>query len=257
MSFLSSHASCPSCGGGHRGRPFCIYPNGYHCFSCGYSKNADRSFSYQDTRPSIPEQPECEWEPTRFSLENRQWLMKYYIEDELIRKYRIGQTAQGALLFPYIVGGIVVCYQTRLNGVTRRIQSFGAKAPALFLGGNDTLVIVEDFLSAIRIAEHADSVCLWGTKAPFLSLQEWASQYAIILVWLDNDAAKETNSGQIAANKICKTLNSVLSFNNRKYGFGGRAKVIVKNIITDNDPKEFSPSEIKQIIGAEIDYNRK
>ena len=40
----------------------------------------------------------------------------------------------------------------------------------------------------------------------------------------------------------------------KKYGFGGRVKVSVKNIVTTGDPKTYSPSEIKQILGEHNAY---
>lgn len=251
MTYISSSSDCPRCGSEHKGKPFCIYPNGYHCFSCGLSKNADRSFIIRDIHPNIPKFPKCLWEPSAFTLSNRAWLLKYFVDDSDIRKYHIGQTEDGALLFPYIDNKEVVCYQTRLNLTSRIIKSYGEKTPALYSIGAKTLVIVEDFISAIRIAEHTDSVCLWGTKAPFLSLKEWCRKYSNILVWLDNDESKKTNSGQIAAEKICKTLKSILSFNNRKWGFGGAPEVTIRNIVTKEDPKCHTNSEIKEIIGAQ------
>lgn len=255
MTYISSHKECPNCGGEHKGKPFCTYPNGYHCFSCGFSKNADRSFLIREIQPTVPEFPDSIWNPNAFSLQNLAWLLEYYVSDSEIRKFRIGETLDGALIFPYIVGNQVICYQTRLNSTPRRIQSYGAKVPALFSNQESrTLVIVEDFISAIRVAEQTDAVCLWGTKAPFLSLQEWIKKYDSIVVWLDNDNSKETNSGQIAAKKICETLERILYFRNRKRGFGGGDQKEIKNLATEMDPKCYSNNELKNILQLGVEY---
>lgn len=254
MTYLSSSAECVNCGSQHRGKPFCTYTNGVHCFSCGYTKSYDRSFTTRDIQgdtPRYPDIPNCNWEPSKFSIINLKWLSKYYVDDKIIRQFRIGETTNNGLVFPYIIGGSVVCYQTRWNVEPRLIVSRGAKVPAVFaVCESRTLVLVEDFISAIRVAEHCHSVCLWGTKAQYKDLQEWFNKYDNILVWLDNDSTKRTNSGQEAAKKICKTLNDVLSYNKRRYGFGLDREVTFSNIVTEHDPKMYSPSEIREIIGA-------
>lgn len=252
MTFLISSADCPSCGSSHKGKPFCTYVNGVHCFSCGYTKSYDRSFTpdrgIQARKANFPDA--C-FDPNNFSIANLKWLAKYYVDAPLIRKHLIAETYNKGLVFPYFRDGELICYQQRWNVEPRLIVSRGAKVPALFANRESrTLVIVEDFVSAIRCAEHAHSVCLWGTKAPWESLKTWLSEYDEILVWLDNDAHKETNSGQEAAKKICNTLQSILQSTNRRYGFGQQVVKRIRHEVTDCDPKFYSPSELKAIIGA-------
>jgi len=254
MTYLSSSKECPNCSDQHKGKPFCTYENGVHCFSCGYTKSYDHSFTFQNSRlhnPIRTEFPECITDPAKFSLVNLKWLAKYYVDAALIRKFRIAETKNGGLILPYFKDGELVCYQTRWNTEPRLIISSGSKVPALFsIQESRTLVIVEDFISAIRCAEHVDSVSLWGTKVSYEYLKLWFKQYDNILVWLDNDHTKKTNSGQIAANKICNNLNSILQSNNRRYGFGQQEAKRIKLVVTDCDPKAFSPSEIEDIING-------
>ena len=108
-----------------------------------------------------------------------------------------------------------------------------------------TVVLVEDYLSAVRVGQHYDTYCLWGTKCSYEFLKELFDSYETVLVWLDNDGTKETNSGQVAAQKICKMANSILSYKNRK-----RLTPLwaVKNVLTENDPKTFSDTEIREIL---------
>lgn len=254
MTFLTSSADCPSCSNQHKGKPFCTYENGVHCFSCGYTRSYDHGFTIQNGRnvnPMRTEFPNCITDPAKFSLVNLKWLTKYYVDATLIRKFRIAETKNGGLILPYYKDDALVCSQTRWNTEPRMIISHGAKVPALFaIRESRTLVIVEDFISAIRCAEHCHSVCLWGTKVSYDYLKLWFKQYDTILVWLDNDYTKQTNSGQIAANKICNMLNDILQSNNRRYGFGRVQEKTIRRVVTDCDPKAYSPSELNEAIGA-------
>lgn len=252
MTYLTSSAECPSCGSDHKGKPYCEYTNGVHCFSCGYTKTYDRSFTVGKTRRTTYMQfPTACFDYEKFSLVNKKWLAKYYVDGSKCSEFNIGETNNSGLILPYYDSLDLVCYQIRWNLEPRVIVSKGSKVPALFaIRESRTLCIVEDFISAIRVAEHCHSVCLWGTKAPFLSLKEWFNKYDRILVWLDNDNIKETNSGQEAANKICNSLYSMLSLYQMRYAFGEIGTKLIKNVVTSQDPKCYSPTELKEIIGA-------
>lgn len=252
MTFLTSSSDCPSCGSQHKGKPFCVYENGAHCFSCGYTKSYDHSYTMaRDVQIHRTSFPDACFDPAQFSITNLKWLAKYHVDAATIKKYLIAETRNGGLILPYFKDGQLMCYQTRWNVEPRLIVSRGSKIPALFtILESRTLVIVEDFISAIRLADHVHAVCLWGTKAPYLYLKMWFKQYDNILVCLDNDKDKKTNSGQEAAKKICNTLNSILQSNNKRYGFGQSDDKTIKLVVTDCDPKCYSPSELKQLIGA-------
>lgn len=252
MTYLSSSKECPNCSDQHKGKPFCTYENGVHCFSCGYTKSYDRSFTpNREIQAHKANFPDACFDPSKFSVSNLKWLAKYYVDAAVIRKYLIAETSNKGLVFPYFKDGQLICYQQRWNVEPRLIVSRGSKIPALFaVREPQTLVIVEDFISAIRCAEHAHSVCLWGTKASHNDLKKWFATYSTILVWLDNDMNKETNSGQEAAKKICNTLYSILHSNNKRYGFGNVGQKTIKLVVTDCDPKVYSPSELRHIIGA-------
>lgn len=253
MTYLSSSSECPKCGGNHKGKPFCAYENGYHCFSCGYTKTYDRTYSiFEQRKLSIPEFPDnsllkCKMDD--FTLINKLWLNKYYITKDDVIKYNIQEAPNGALIFCAVINGEVAHYQTRLNTTPRYITSKGQKVPAVSFTDSSTIVLVEDFVSHIRVGKYFDAACLWGTKASYTFLESLLS-YTKILVWLDNDAQKETNSGQIAAKKICNSLESILSYKNRRYGFGNINLPVVMNMVTDADPKYYSPSELEELLGV-------
>src|SRR4051812_35191659 len=103
MTYLSSSSECPQCGSGHKGKPFCIYEDGHHCFSCGHHKRGNRGFSIRESRISIPTLPKVTFNPEQFSLHNLTELAKWYITKEDLRSHHIGQSEDGGVVFPNIV----------------------------------------------------------------------------------------------------------------------------------------------------------
>ncbi len=249
MTYLSSDKACPSCGDNHKGKPFCTYENGVHCFSCGYTIKYDRSFAARENRPvEIPEIPDACFNPSKFSVNNLIWLNKYFITINDIYKYNIAESSDGALIFSNMENQQVTHYQLRYNTVPRVIRSHGKKIPSISSVGALTIVLVEDYISHIRVGRSFDTACLWGTKISYDWL-ETILHYENIVIWLDNDKDKEINSGQEAAKKICKMLNRVIQLKQGKFGFGGIRVPKVHIKITDNDPKCYSDSEIEEILG--------
>ena len=248
MTYLSNSAECPACGSDHKGKPYCTYENGVHCFSCGYTKSYDRTFSVSESRiQPIPDQPQAKSNPAEFSLHNLAWLNRYYVTSHEIKKHHIMEAQNGALIFCTIENNEIVHYQTRLNIPNRIILSYGTKIPARYSIGSSTVILVEDFISYVRLSEFSDVICLWGTKTSY-KLLESLLNYSKVLVWLDNDTTKQTNSGQEGAKIICKMFKHVIQCKEEKFGFGNLQLPDITNIITNCDPKCYSPSELKRIL---------
>lgn len=244
MKAISNARECPSCGGGHKTKPFCLYENGWFCFSCGYTKAADRGYSIQVRLPLIPEFPDACPDFSKFSLEAQLWLTKYNIDEKATKEYGIYYCNDNSLILTNNKEGEQLFYQKR-NMKERFITSYGTKRPHLLAGVGDLLVIVEDVISAIRVHQAGfSSICLWGTKLSYEDLCDWFKKYDKCLVWLDNDKEKQTNSGQEAAAKIIKMGTSVLK---NKYGFSIGSKEIV-NVVADEDPKCYSNTSIREFI---------
>lgn len=250
MKAIENSAECPQCGGGHKSKPFCVYENGFYCFSCGFSKSSDRSFTPpRNIHTDNPEFPECTNNPNDFTIEALKWLVGFHISPELIRKYQVHQALDGSLIYPQIdATGLITMYQQRWLGEQRKIITKGAKSPSFCSKGNETLIIVEDYLSFIRISDLDiyDVCCLWGTKLDWDSIKDVVNKYETIFVWLDNDCNKTVNSGQIAAEKLINSLEKAIVYRNRRRW---NYQQTVWNIATDHDPKFYCNSEIKQIIG--------
>ncbi len=128
----------------------------------------------------------------------------------------------------------------------RFITTYGQKVPKLLksLVHCNIIVIVEDFISAIRLHQNGYNViCLYGTKAPYSLIDQLFIAYDKVLVWLDNDVEKQTNSGQEAAKVI---LNLGADVVRKKYGFSDNKEIM--NIVTTDDPKIYTNSEIKNFV---------
>ena len=259
MKAISNSAICPNCGGGHKSKPFCLYANGWYCFACGYTKAADRSFTLNEKYPnrvlSYPEN--CTANLNDWPLNTRLWCYMYNLTDDVIKKHQILlHTPDNTLVFLNIKNNEVVGY-TRRDVVTREMKVYGQKDPMLlkslvaFDTSVKTLVIVEDFISAIRVSKLSDTVCLWGTKCPLQDLAEWFKNYDKILVWLDNDTKKETNSGQEAAKKILEMSQKCIQICDKKRGWTYNSKQAI-NIVTEKDPKCYYDIEIQQIVRSAL-----
>lgn len=250
MKALSNSPECPKCGSQHKSKPFCLYENGWYCFSCGYTKAADRSFSFHNRRIESPDWPDAISSYNDFPLSIKKWLLQYHIGGELCRKHNILSTEDESVIYVNLdEDNNVLFYQQRWPLKEQRaIQTKGSKCLNTFKTNRNTpIVLCEDFLSYVRIAEVCDVSCLWGTKIGLFHLKPLCQEYDTIITWLDNDQEKEINSGQVAADKIKEDVEYL--FNKQRYyrGFSAQKKKYI-NIVTELDPKWYTTSEIESII---------
>ena len=256
MKALENHKECPKCGNGHKSKPFCIYENGFHCFSCGFCKSADRSFLLQSKRTNVNVNLnayiQAESTPKNFTSKCLSWLYQYYLTDEQIYQYGIKcDTTDDSLLFPISETSYM---QRWINTKERKIRVFGEKSAILIHTKNTAkqslIVIVEDYISAIRIASQYNALCLFGTKLTSIDI---VKEYDTFVVWLDNDYIKNINSGQNAAKEIREKLNKIKNFNYYKRGFS-LTKINNFNIATDKDPKCYTNSQIVNFVEGVLNY---
>jgi hypothetical protein len=246
---ISTSKSCPHCGDDHKSKPFAVYEDGYHCFSCGKSKFAIRDFQ----RPKLMTSkslklPELTQNPSNFSLALLKWLNSYHVTDELVYKHGLAQTVDGSLLTPVISkeSGEVIMYQQRWFN-PRRIMTYGKKQEFIAYPNNvkynKTLVIVEDFISAIRVGELVDCFCMFGTSIPYDRLKSLVNIYDTIVIWADGD-----NPGQTASRKIMKSINRFIEMHKRYRSFDSLFNKNSCNILTTMDPKCYTKTQILTIL---------
>lgn len=234
---------CPYCRGGNDTPCFALYDNGYKCFSCGVFKNSDRS--YQETKILILSKNiqlgNVKFTPKLMPLDLRKWLMNFYISEELIKTYNIGYTDNSLV---YYINETT--WQQRFFP-DKKIKSKGINEQ-IFIASKDcttsTLVIVEDYISAIRVGEFCNCLCLWGTHLSRRTKEVILKTFNNFVIWLDGD-----EPGRRAAEKISQSLMSSIKTNMEDRAFAVRESRTVDIILTERDPKCHTNIEIKQILG--------
>jgi len=199
-----------------------------------------------------PDWPDAVHNYKEFPLAVKKYLMSYGIGEDLCRKRSVLSCRDNSVIYVNCdKDGTLLSYQRRWVE-TRRFETRGEKMPTLLNEAETSyVVIVEDYASAIRISEDHDVVCLWGTKMPDSWVKLVSNIYDRVFVWLDNDADKDTNSGQIAAATLIKQFNKVFSKLQYYRGFTLMNKQCY-NICSNKDPKYYTRSEIDNYIAGAI-----
>ncbi len=188
----------------------------------------------ENERPTLPEDF-----TTNIPLEGRLWLYSNGITDRLLKKHNIGYSPRlRRVVMPiYDSEGTLIWFQCRalLDGqVPKYLQPSRDKTGLVFKStptftdkATNTVVVVEDIMSAIRVGEVCNAISLLGTKADTNQLNT-LSKYDEVLTWLDSDKAGKRGSAAI------RQAVSILTD--------------TRDIRTEHDPKAYS----KQQIEAEI-----
>ena len=259
---IAKSNDCPRCGTGHANSCFVTYHNGWHCFSCGASYVTDKdSYSFRpsqtvNTNIYLPQNIITNY--SQFSLGTIEWLYKFGVYKEFIQQHHIGYVpfeefvtkhnlrySGESLIFPIINNNEIVYYQRRFFP-NKQILTVG-NANALFIArkgvqNSRTIVIVEDYISAIRVGQIHHCMCLFGTKLKALQLSYILENYTNIKVWLDGDAP-----GQDSAKKIRKQLYDTIKYKCAQLAFKQQIYSI-ENIFTEKDPKYYTNTEICTIL---------
>lgn len=250
MGQLVRTGSCPKCGNGTNTACYAEYTDGYKCYSCGASKSYNKEQqafkgSFKSNMPlntAAAVLPNFVSDPRLFGIVLKQWLYNYYLDDKLIRKYNI-LAADNSLLFLSHQDGEVQFYQQRFFP-NKRILNHGKKVVHRFENNHKTVVLTEDYISAIRAHEcNVDSWCLFGTNLNYSDAELLLSKYNKILIWLDGDKA-----GQTGSKKIYNNITNRIKYVKKKYPYKYTQNFDVQIINTTHDPKEYSPTEIEKII---------
>ena len=224
MSNFIKLGPCPHCGSKDNRAE---YTNGYWCFGCSkyepkndteslrnrYRTGKDITKEILNTTGDIPMKP-------------MQWLLKYNITQEEIRKYGISWEPIKKLL---VLIQRKDYWQGRNFGFSKIKYLSNGNKPLTIYGEGDILLVVEDVLSAIKIARlRHEGYCatpLLGSSMSKHAETQLVKRYKNIHVWLDRDKAK-----------------SAVSIRNRLRSLGINSRAI----ITPLDPKEYNRTEIKE-----------
>lgn len=188
----------------------------HHCGKSGKARAYTPNVTRQPDKPtgwSIPQDTTY-----RLPLDGELWLQEAGLSIERAKHYRIGYSpSKNALVMPIqqLSDGKPVGHILRLLGNAAPTRYLSRLNPERKLAGLkkglQCCVIVEDWLSAVRIAENDyTAVCLMGTSLSKQGYWELVNtDYLHYLVWLDNDSelvrskARSIQGTMLALGKEC------------------------------------------------------
>jgi len=170
------------------------------------------------------------------------WLNAAGLTQEERDAYHIGWSpSQGRVILPvYSYDGLtLLAYQRRRVLPDDKMPKYlttrrkDTRHPVLFgkqHRASDTVVIVEDIMSAIKVNRVAKSVALLGTTLPDWLLFKLAVEADRAVVWLDNDNAQVRSKQREIRRKLLQFMDEVFI------------------VAGDKDPKLHSTDDIRNIL---------
>lgn len=239
MAHFLRHSSCPECGS--RDNLALYSDGGGHCFGCGYHIRPTAEGIWKD-KTVVKEQQEEGLRPlpidfgTEFSEEVLTWCKKYDILVPELLYRNVGYSpSMNQLIFTWKEGNRIALWQAR-NFYKGRKKYFtgGEKDDVLPIypcqpvsNPVGTLVLVEDAISAIKIARQCDAMPILGATLSPRQISALKPFYGFLVVWLDGNKYDQ-------AQKIARQAELI----------GIRARAIY----TEVDPKEYDDEFIKEAI---------
>lgn len=238
---FSHHEACQECGSRNN---VGVWTDGSkYCFGCRWFLS-HRSMSVKDLKQQLKQQEkqnasivlpsDCVYALPSVALD---WLKKYGISDkEIIQNKFMWSEERKQLVFPIIdVYGNVLGYQSRVfNEEYRSRYDSRGNLDGIYhlLGTNaDVVCLVEDLLSAIKIARQCTAMPLWGSNIPISRIRVLSDRFKNLLIWLDKDKYKYAIKAAFRARPY---------FDN------------VRVIYTEKDPKEYEDFEISGFIAGTV-----
>lgn len=240
MATFVRHEPCPSCGSrDNLGR----YSDGSAwCFGCHYTESVSDSGAVVGVRSAPLKDDDVQlsndlcFDYPRHVVE---WLDKYGISvSEGIKHGWKYSPYWDQLVFIFNDGeGGIACTQARNfnpeRAAKRKYYNQGSPKDVLPIFHAPTkqrrLVVVEDAVSAAKIARQIDAMPCLGSYLPARKIMALKTSYEFLDVWLDADKLKEAREIETMAKWV---------------GLSART------IYTELDPKEYSDDEIKEFLQA-------
>lgn len=235
--FILSHflynERCPKCsanGADKSGNNLAVYSDTHkYCFACGFHDRGDIVEKYKDRLNTIVEKKSfMSFNKAQFmDAKGMTYLKKYGLTNDEISKNYFWDS-DGYLVFN---GGN---YQNARNftGIGAKYISRGTirnNEPIMQNTQNDSVVIVEDAISAIKVSRVLPSVPIHNSIIPLELILRLSKRFKNLFVWLDKD----------------KSFSALKQAGNAKLLFDE-----VRTIWTDLDPKCYSESEIKKYLNV-------
>ena len=237
---------CPKCGSS-------TALGDYRCFKCGYiqAQFTTKELYLKPPTTELVLPDKIELNPHKFHIDALKWLGKSYVFNEIIIKQGIGYVPDTHRVFiPYYKNRELQFYQTR------NLQQWGIK---YITGGKsrafeyrdhktDTVYIVEDHLSAMRLRKHCNVICLSSTSMNSDLCSSILDRYTKVVFWLDPD-----RPGRLATFKNIKLMKNIYRKRQIKQLFSsGEEKecsvLYVNYAKLTSDPKYYSDTDIGDIL---------
>jgi len=234
------HEPCPKCGSRNN---LGVWDDGHkYCFGCRYYVPPDDNISSLKKRFTVENNynvvDAIDVSDFTHSIPEKaiKWLTKYGITREEILHFGICWNPKSdSLVFPIRNSdGVVVVTNERYFGSNphaQKYKTYGHKSQKqLFINHPNnprTLVMVEDFVSAIKVGRFVCAMPLLGSTMPEAALRWATGRYKKLRVWLDMDKASQSLGEAAKASQYIPDCRS---------------------IITDLDPKEYSMEQIHGIL---------
>ncbi len=227
-----SRTICPECNSSTGLAP---YDDGEYCHACNSKQHVKSLLANIDSKIEtfykenllVPSNQNDPW-PT----EAKKYLKQYYITGEMIRHYTIyWSNTVKRIIIPNDRESSTCAWGRSLTNTPKWIK-YGYKKSIVYISGNrrtNELVLVEDCISAIRVAQFTNCLCLSGTSIKD-GMSDIISGYKKLIVWLDGDLA-----GIRGAEKI-----------KREYKLFKDIRIVT----CKQDPKELTNSTIQAILNA-------
>ncbi len=221
---MSNRYKCDKCDA-NRGRA--DYPNGSWCFSCGdFVKN--KTMAGLDSELRIKNSDPAGRVFLTLNNKHIKYLQKYFIDMQDLDDYEVAKSTDDRIIFRL---GLESYWHRAIDNQEPKWLYFGDKQNKqrwLSKHKSRNLCIVEDPISAIRVHKYLDVYMLGGTNLDDKKISPVLYQYKNIILWLDGDAA-----GRKAAFALRKKLKLIRP---------------VQIVWTNQDPKCFTPDEMKDIL---------
>lgn len=196
------HVPCPMCGSSDAGTEY--KDGGFYCFSCKRHGGVRRSGFLADARDEPKLKPLPQDASTEYGTQATQWIQQYGLSiQELFQRGVLWSETRKQLIYTWKNdSGDLLLWQARNFSPTARSKCYtsGPSEDVLPIyycreqppRKEDLLVIVEDPVSAMKIARWSDAMPCLGNTLPPNKLKRLVGLYSTFLVWLDSDMLPNT-----------------------------------------------------------------
>jgi Zn ribbon nucleic-acid-binding protein len=235
MSFLGFHP-CPKCSSRDN---LAEYANNFYCFGCGFTEQKKDLTSLRKRLDASKETRVCNGITLQkeLPLEAKKWLLGYSLTLDEMQQFKyskervINNELRPCNLLVLIASDSY--WLARNLDAGARYLSSGIKPyreyknSASLYPQQDTIVFVEDVISAVKVGRVATAVPMLGAAV----LRDWwkhTTPYKRVILWGDRDKASQNIT-------LAKRASELI---------GKRVEVLV----TEKDPKEYSTIEINNYL---------